>query len=277
MDQVGTLARNVDDAALLLSIVSGQDHHDATSLPLHFELNEWSPRPLTIGIPKEYLGQACQASILEAVELTIDIARALGWKVREVSLPLTNYALWIYYIIASVEAASNLARYDGVKYGFRPYTADSYDDMVVRSRTEGFGDEAKRRIMLGTFAASAGYHDKYYGRACEARAMLIDEFAEIFRSVDVLLSPISPTVAWKLGSKTRDPMEMYLSDIHSVPAALGGVPAMVIPVMDDNDGLPVPIQLTGPHGGEGRIIAAAKALEAALSYGPSASKASRAT
>jgi aspartyl-tRNA(Asn)/glutamyl-tRNA(Gln) amidotransferase subunit A len=261
LDQIGPLAHSVEDVASLTEMIMGVDPRDSTSLPDRADLHAAAPKAMRLGIPDEYMSDACQPEIQEAVQRMAQHARELGWAVDRVSLPLTEYALYIYYIVASVEAASNLARYDGVKYGYRAPGAANWDEMIDRSRTYGFGAEAKRRIMLGTFAASAGYQDKFYLNATKVRRKLSDEFAAAFRDFDVLLSPISPTTAWKIGEKIEDPMTMYLQDIYSVPAALAGIPALVIPSGTDSAGLPIGLQLSGPRGGDANVIAAGRALE----------------
>ncbi len=264
LDQIGPLAHSVEDVASLTEMIMGVDPRDSTSLPDRADLHAAPPSKMRLGIPDEYMSEACQPEIQEAVQRAAQLARDLGWSVDRVSLPLTEYALYIYYIVASVEAASNLARYDGVKYGYRAPGAPNWDEMIDRSRTYGFGAEAKRRIMLGTFAASAGYQDKFYLNATKVRRKLSDEFAAAFRDFDVLLSPISPTTAWKIGEKIEDPMTMYLQDIYSVPAALAGIPALVLPSGTDNAGLPIGLQLSGPRGGDANVIAAGRALENVL-------------
>jgi aspartyl-tRNA(Asn)/glutamyl-tRNA(Gln) amidotransferase subunit A len=267
MDQVGPLATTADDAAALLSIIMGPDSCDGTSLPEPPPSLDQSVSGLRLGIPDEYLSDDCDPAVIRAIDEAAEAAGQLGWNVSRVSLPTTDYALAAYYVIASVEAAGNLARYDGVKYGHRANAgAGGYVEMVTETRTDGFGDEAKRRIMLGTFAASAGYHDQYYIGACRVRTRLVEEFANAFRDVDVLLSPVSPTTAWPIGERVADPMAMYLSDVYSVPAALAGLPAAVIATSLDDAGLPVAVQFTGPRLGDGAVVSAARALEQHLGY-----------
>jgi len=263
MDQIGPLANSVEDAEQLLLIISGPDNCDSTTLPaaaLDRSLALLTPR---VGIPREYLTSACQPEIVEAIEHVASVAGSLGWPVEDVSLPLTEYALAIYYIISSVEAHSNLARYDGVKFGLR-VDGVTHEEMVIRTRTEGFGAEAKRRILLGTFAASAGYQDKFYNRACQARSALQREFERAFEAVDLILSPISPTTAWRLGERVVDPLFMYMSDVYSVPGAVAGVPSVVIPAGVDTEGLPIGVQLTGSFGNDVSLLGAARELERAL-------------
>lgn len=268
MDQIGPLANTASDASALLSIIMGQDELDSTSISTPNDIGPLrASNPLTVGIPEQYLGPACQPEVVAAVKRTAEVAKELGWNVRSVSLPLTEYALPIYYLISSVEAASNLARFDGVKYGYRSASARNYEDLVPKSRAEAFGDEVKRRIMLGTFAASAGYQDQYYNRACAARTAVSREFASTFEQVDLLLSPISPTTAWSLGERVGDPLRMYMSDILSVPAALAGVPALALPYGVDSQSRPVGVQLTGAYGRDAQLLAAATALESAIEAG----------
>jgi aspartyl-tRNA(Asn)/glutamyl-tRNA(Gln) amidotransferase subunit A len=264
MDQIGPLATTVEDTVSLLSIIAGPDFNDATTIPATEAPVADTPPPLRIGVPEEYLSSDCDKAVLAAIDQVSRVAEAIGWSVSRISLPMTKYALSAYYLIASVEAASNLERYDGVKYGHRAADAQSWVDMLTRSRSEGFGDEAKRRIMLGTFASSAGYEDEYHGRACRVRTLLVNEFASAFAKCDLILSPVSPTTAWPLGERLRDPLTMYLSDVYSVPAALAGVPAIVIPATKDSDQLPVGVQLCGPRLGDSLVLGAARALEGAL-------------
>lgn len=264
MDQIGPLAGTVDDVALLLAAVSGHDPKDATSIPDQL-VPERTVASLRIGVPTEYLSDDCDAVVATAVEDVGAAAGRLGWKVARVSLPLTRAALSAYYIIASVEAASNLARYDGVKFGFRA-DGGTFAEMLTRTRTQGFGPEAKRRIMLGTFASSAGYADQYYSKAVAVRRQIGEEFAAVFDQVDLLISPVSPTTAWALGERIEDPMKMYLSDIYSVPVSLAGLPALVLPTCLDSDGLPIGVQITGPRLRDALVLAAAKALEAEIGF-----------
>jgi aspartyl-tRNA(Asn)/glutamyl-tRNA(Gln) amidotransferase subunit A len=261
MDQVGPLASTVDDVAALLSIVAGPDPRDATTLSTP-PIDVLTPDVgLTVGLPHEYLGSGCDPAVRDAIVSVARVAEDIGWKVAELSLPTTDYALSAYYLIASVEAASNLERYDGVGYGHRTPDAASWKEMLTRSRTEGFGKEAKRRIMLGTFASSAGYEEEYYGRACRVRTRLIAEFASTFETLDLILTPVSPTTAWRLGERLADPMAMYLADVYSVPAALAGIPAIVIPAGADADGLPIGVQLCGARHADSLVLGAGRMLE----------------
>ncbi|HST33513.1 MAG TPA: Asp-tRNA(Asn)/Glu-tRNA(Gln) amidotransferase subunit GatA [Solirubrobacteraceae bacterium] len=264
MDQIGPLATSVDDVASLTRLMAGVDPCDATTVEATLPAKDQPQTRLRLGLPREYLSSDCQKDVSAAVDMLATRADALGWSVTEISLPLTPYALDAYYIIASVEAASNLARFDGVRYCDRAPEASTYFDMLVQTRTRGFGAEAKRRILLGTFASSAGYEDEYYGRACRVRNALIQEFSSAFGDVDLILSPVSPSTAWPIGERVADPMAMYLSDIYSVPAALAGLPAAVIPVTEDAEGLPIGLQLCGPRMADALVLDAARALEADL-------------
>jgi aspartyl-tRNA(Asn)/glutamyl-tRNA(Gln) amidotransferase subunit A len=259
MDAIGPITTTVADTQALMSIIAGHDPRDSTSRP-ESDFATAGPQEIRVGMPREYLSDSCQPEIRANLIAAMDRAQIGGWKVDHIDLPLTEYALSIYYIIASVEAASNLARFDGVKYGFRAENATSWGDMTTRTRTQGFGLEAKRRILLGTFAASAGYSDQYFNRATAARDRLRAEFAAAFRSVDVLVTPISPTTAWPIGEKTKDPMMMYLSDIYSVPATLVGLPAIVMPTGVDDAGLPTALQICGPVGADALVMQAAREL-----------------
>lgn len=258
MDTIGPIAHSVEDAALLLSIIEGRDDNDMTSRTFAPSQPPAQPR---IAIVNEYLAPPCDPQIAAAVRSAADAARAVGASLTQTSLATTPHALATYYIIACVEAASNLGRYDGVRYGHRAKDATSIDDMITRSRSEAFGSEAKRRIMLGTYAASAGYSDQYYRKACEVRRLIKQDFDMAFQSADFLLTPVSPTTAWNLGEKSNDPMAMYLADILSVPASLAGVPAIVIPWGKDTNGLPMGVQLTGQSGSESTLLAFASKLQ----------------
>ena len=266
MDQIGPLANTAEDAAALFSIVAGPDACDSTCLPdPPPELASELPA-LTVGIPDEYRAEGCDPAVVRVLEQTVEAIERLGWKATSVSLPLTEYALSAYYLISSVEASSNLGRYDGVRYGRRSADADSWLEMLAATRTEGFGREAKRRIMLGTFASSFGYYDEFYNKARRVRTKVSAEFASAFEQVDLILSPVSPTTAWSLGEKLENPLDMYLSDVFSVPASLAGIPAMVIPGGDDDAGLPVWMQLAGPALGDDLVLGASSLLEAEIDY-----------
>jgi aspartyl-tRNA(Asn)/glutamyl-tRNA(Gln) amidotransferase subunit A len=267
LDQVGTMARSVADAAGLLEVVSGHDPRDATSaelppLKLGESLSE-GVDGLRIGVPAEYLPESLDPGIRILCDAALDRLGEAGAEVVDVSLPHTHLAIPTYYIIAPAEASANLARYDGVRYGHRAAGAESAAEPYERSRSEGFGAEVKRSITLGTYALSAGYYDAYYGRAQRARWLLSRDFERAFSEVDVLFTPTAPTPAFALGARLRDPVQMYLSDVFTVTANLVGLPALSLPI-GSVDGLPVGGQLLAPRWREDRVVAVAAALEAAL-------------
>jgi aspartyl-tRNA(Asn)/glutamyl-tRNA(Gln) amidotransferase subunit A len=267
MDQIGPIAHNVEDAAVLLQIMMGRDPCDSTSLPEEPPAFTEDARSLKIGIPDEYRSDDCDPAIRDVLDAAVERVEGLGWQAVEVGLPLTRYALSAYYLIASVEASSNLSRYDGVRYGRRT-EAPNWLEMLSETRTTGFGAEAKRRIMLGTFASSSGYYDEYYLNALRVRTLVIREFKRAFESVDLLLSPVSPVTAWPLGQKVADPLSMYLSDVYSVPVALAGIPAIVVPAGTDHSGLPVGLQFAGPAKRDGLVVAAARSFAGSLELPP---------
>ena len=263
LDQVGPVAKNVRDCARLYSIIAGRDPADSTTVDVpEVELPEGeSLKGLRIGVPKEMNeAEGIEPGVTAAVQKAIELARELGAEVGECELPRSvEYGLACYYLIAPAEASSNLARYDGVRYGLR-VDADSYDEMVERTRDAGFGDEPKRRIMLGTYALSAGYYEAYYGQAQKVRTVIVREHAAAFERFDVLVSPTSPTVAFKLGEKAADPLAMYLSDLLTIPSCMAGLPGLNIPC-GLSDGLPVGLQLIGPQLSENTLFRTGHALE----------------
>ncbi len=266
LDTIGPITRTVRDAALLLSVISGHDPRDSTSLPLPPQDYTHGLRPhlagLRLGLPKEYVPKELGPEVLALVERWCALIEELGGQVISLSLPLTEYALPTYYLIASAEASANLARYDGVRYTLR-VPGEGVREMIAQSRTLGFGPEVKRRIALGTFALSAGYYDQYYGKAQRVRTLIAREFAEAFTQVDLIFGPTSPTPAFRRGEKA-DPLSMYLSDLFTIPAALAGLPAISIPG-GRVAGLPFGLQLVGPRLSEAKVLSAAWALEEALS------------
>jgi aspartyl-tRNA(Asn)/glutamyl-tRNA(Gln) amidotransferase subunit A len=266
LDTVGTFTRSVRDAAILLGTLAGKDARDATSLdvqvPDYLRELEDGVAELRIGVIGGTFGEGVQPDVQDSVRASIDRLAALGARVDDVSLPNADHALSAYYLIAPSEASSNLARYDGVRYGFRaegPH-ADSIA-MMSASRGQGFGPEVKRRIMLGTYALSAGYYDAYYGQAQKVRTLIIRDYERAFADFDVLVSPTSPTTAFRIGERADDPLAMYLSDVFTIPANLAGVPAISVPCGLDSGGLPVGVQLTAPALGESVLLRAARALE----------------
>lgn len=267
LDQVGPLCKTAADAALLLDVICGGDSRDMTSDPTLArpcagrEARDLSG--LTVGLPVECFGEGLDAQVRAAVEAAAGTLRGLGAQVREVSIPSLPYALPAYYVISSAEASSNLARYDGVRYGYRARDCASLDELYRKSRQEGFGTEVKRRILLGTFALSSGYQDQYYLRALKARELLRHEAAQALERCGALLSPVSPTPAYRLSEKTGDPMEMYLGDIYTVPANITGLPAVSIPCGRSSEGLPIGMSLMGARDSLPLLMDAAIAYERA--------------
>ncbi len=268
LDQIGPLTRSVYDCALLLRHIVGKDPQDATSveLPFEVELPEGDRLDgLTVGIPREYLALGIEPGVRARFDETVALVEELGGRCVEIGLPHTEYALPAYYIIAPAEASANLARFDGVRYGHRAEGAEDLLEMYERTRGEGFGAEVKRRIMIGTYALSAGYYDAYYGRAQRVRTLVRRDFARAFEGVDLIVSPTTPTVAFAAGSRTDDPLAMYMSDICTIPVNLAGLPALSIPC-GLSEGMPVGFQLIGPAFSENRLLDAAHALEGALGF-----------
>ena len=268
LDQAGPLTRDVADAALLLRHMVGQDECDATSLAFPSEIEPPTAERLDgirIGVAQELASEGIQAGVVEAVEAALARAEELGAQLQPVSLPHAPHALAAYYVLAPAEASSNLARYDGVRYGFRAADARDLLEMYTRTRHDGFGAEVKRRIMLGTYALSAGYYEAFYGRAQRVRTKISEDFATAFSSVDFIVTPTSPTVAFRLGERTGDPLSMYMSDYCTVPMSLAGIPAISIPC-GLSEGLPVGLQITGPAFSENRLLGVAHALERALEF-----------
>ncbi|HTQ68368.1 MAG TPA: Asp-tRNA(Asn)/Glu-tRNA(Gln) amidotransferase subunit GatA [Solirubrobacteraceae bacterium] len=268
LDQAGPITRDVADAALLLSHMVARDPCDATSLqtPAKLELPcAEGLEGVTLGVPGELTGEGIEAGVLDSFNAALQRAEELGAAVREVHLPHAPHALSAYYVLAPAEASSNLARYDGVRYGLRAEGAEDLLDMYTRTRHDGFGPEVKRRIMLGTYALSSGYYDAYYGHAQRVRTKIAEDFAAVFEQVDLIATPTAPTVAFGLGEKTGDPLAMYLNDYCTVPMSLAGIPAISIPC-GLSQGLPVGLQLAGPAFSETRLLDAAHALERALAF-----------
>ncbi|HEV2663811.1 MAG TPA: Asp-tRNA(Asn)/Glu-tRNA(Gln) amidotransferase subunit GatA [Blastocatellia bacterium] len=265
LDQIGPFANNVRDAARALQVISGHDRRDSTSanvaVPDYLSALNGDIKGLRVGAPPECFGAGLDPEVKEKVEAGIRKLARSGAEIVEVSLPHMKYVIAVYYIIATAEASSNLARYDGVRYGFRAEEARALSDMYRRTRDEGFGAEVKRRIMLGTFVLSSGYYDAYYEKAQRVRAMLANDFAEAFKKCDVIATPTSPTPAFRIGEKSDDPLAMYLSDIYTVTVNLAGVPAISVPCGLSSAGLPIGLQLIGNHFDEARLLNAAYAYE----------------
>ena len=270
LDQIGPIARNVTDAALMLGVISGKDPQDSTSVdrPVDAYVAELSDAKLSersstlrIGVPKEYFGEGLDDEVRAAVEAAIDVYRGLGVRIVEVSLPHSPYCIAVYYLIATAECSSNLARYDGVHYGRRAAGPREIVELYSASRAEGFGAEVKRRIMLGTFALSAGYYDAYYSKALKARQLIKQDFERAFEQADVLACPTAPTPAFRFGEKIDDPLQMYLADIYTIAANLAGIPGISIPCGFSSGGLPIGLQLLAPLFGETRLLQTARIYE----------------
>jgi aspartyl-tRNA(Asn)/glutamyl-tRNA(Gln) amidotransferase subunit A len=268
LDQIGPFANSVEDVAQVMNIIAGRDPNDSTTS--NIETDDYvaaasgDVRGLRIGVPREYYGEGLDAEIRQNIEAAIKKFEELGAQIVDVSLPYTEYAVPVYYLIATAEASSNLARFDGVRYGFRAEETATLKEMYSRTRDQGFGAEVKRRIMLGTYALSAGYYDAYYGKAQKVRSMIERDFRNAFASCDVIATPTAPTPAFRLGEKTADPLEMYLSDIYTITVNLAGVPGISLPCGLSSDGLPIGIQLIGSHFDESRLLRAARNLEQAI-------------
>jgi aspartyl-tRNA(Asn)/glutamyl-tRNA(Gln) amidotransferase subunit A len=270
LDQVGPFARTVRDAALLLSHIVGHDPMDSTSLHWREPIRVPDAQRLDglrVGIVEELIGEGIEPGVREAVERALDLVEDLGGSVVPVSLPNAEHGLATYYLIAPAECSANLARFDGIRYGPRHEGAEDLLDHYERTRGERFGTEVKRRIMLGTFALSSGYHDAYYVTAQRVRSLIVRDFQRVFEQVDVVASPTSPTVAFRLGERLDDPLSMYLADVCTIPVSLAGLPALSIPC-GLSEGLPVGLQLAGPAFSENRLLDAAHALERAIAFNP---------
>ncbi|HEV7495879.1 Asp-tRNA(Asn)/Glu-tRNA(Gln) amidotransferase subunit GatA [Baekduia sp.] len=273
LDQAGPLTRDVTDAALLYGQMTGRDPMDSTSLQ-HPEAIVMPTAErldgLRLGVPEAITGEGIEPGVFARFEETLKLAQELGATVQRVALPHAEYGLSAYYVIAPAEASSNLARFDGVRYGLRAEASDLLS-MYTKTRHDGFGDEVKRRIMLGTYALSSGYYDAYYGKAQRVRTKIAEDYKNAFEMVDLVVTPTAPTVAFALGAKTADPLEMYLNDLFTVPISLAGIPAISIPAgLSDN--LPVGFQMAGPAFSENRILGAAYALERAIGFDATAGR-----
>jgi len=270
LDQVGPLTRDVTDCAVMLGAVAGYDPKDSTSVntpvPDYTASLTGGVKGLKIGLPKEYFITGLDPDVQSAMNRAIETYRGLGAEFVDISLPHTDYAVATYYLIATAEASSNLARYDGVRFGHRSEQAESLIDMMTRSRSEGFGIEVKRRIMLGTYALSSGYYDAYYVKAQKVRTLIMGDFTRAFKGVDVILTPVAPTPAFRIGEKVNDPLQMYLSDIFTIPVNLAGTCAMSVPAGFSGNGLPIGLQLIGKPFGEETILRAAHAFEQATEW-----------
>ncbi|HEY6307939.1 MAG TPA: Asp-tRNA(Asn)/Glu-tRNA(Gln) amidotransferase subunit GatA [Candidatus Angelobacter sp.] len=272
LDHIGPLARTVRDAAIVLRVIAGHDAMDSTSAQVpvpDYEQEIAKPvRGLKLGVPKEYFGEGLDPEVRAAVEAAIARLGAEGAEIVPISLPHTPYAVPAYYVIATAEASANLARYDGVRYGYRSPQARTLGEMYRRSRDEGFGAEVKRRIMLGTYVLSAGYYDAYYLKAQKVRTLLARDFEAAFQKVDVIVTPTAPTTAFRIGEKTDEPLAMYLADIYTVTGDLAGVPGVSVPCGMAQSGLPIGLQVLGRHFDEGTVLRVAQAVEDAAQTRP---------
>ncbi|MFV0561260.1 MAG: Asp-tRNA(Asn)/Glu-tRNA(Gln) amidotransferase subunit GatA [Enterococcus sp.] len=269
LDQIGPMTRTVKDNALALSAISGYDEKDGTSsgvsVPNFAEGLDGNIKGMKIALPTEYLGEGVDEGVKAAVLKAAETFKSLGATVEEVSLPHSKYGVAVYYIIASSEASSNLQRFDGIRFGYRSENIQNLEDVYINSRSEGFGDEVKRRIMLGTFSLSAGYYDAYFKKAGQVRTLIKQDFDKVFNEYDLIIGPASPTVAFGLGEKIDDPVTMYMSDILTIPVNLAGLPGMSIPA-GFSDGLPVGLQIIGNHFDEKTMYQAAYAFEQATPF-----------
>ena len=269
LDQIGPITKDVTDAAIVLNAIAGHDPRDSTSIavepPDYTRALTGDVRGLRVGVPSEYFVEGMEPGVEQAIRDAIRVFEDLGAVVEEVSLPHTPYALAVYYIIAPSEASANLARYDGVKYGFSTQEAESMWDALEKTRQHGFGPEVKRRIMLGTYALSAGYYDAYYLKAQQVRTLIRQELDSAFEGLDVIVAPTSPSVAFRHGEKMDDPVQMYLNDVFTQPANIAGIPAMSVPG-GMSEGLPVGLQLMGPYLGEATLLRAAHTYEQATEW-----------
>ncbi len=270
LDQIGPFARNVEDTALLLEAISGHDSHDSTSLnipvPAYSKALGKDIKGSKVGVIKELMAEGVAPDVRKAVEAAVQTYRELGAEIVEISLPLMEHSIGVYYILATAEASSNLARFDGVKYGHRTENPKNLLEMYTKTRAEGFGDEVKRRIMLGTYALSAGYYDAYYKKAQQIRRLIKEDFDRAFEKVDILVSPTCPSTAFEIGSKVSDPLSMYLMDIGTITANLAGIPGMSLPCGFDSDGMPIGLQILAPALGEEKMFNMAYSFEQATDF-----------
>lgn len=264
LDQIGTFGRTVDDTAAILEIISGHDPKDSTSINHEADIDAsaltGNVRGMKLGVPAEYFN-AIDHEIKSAIENKIEALKNLGAEIIPINLKYTEYAIPVYYLIATAEASSNLARYDGVRYGYRSPDTKDLASLYLKSRSQGFGKEVKRRIIIGTFSLSSGYYDAYYVKALKGRALIINDFREAFNKVDAIISPVTTTTAFKIGQMSSDPLQMYMSDILTISANLAGIPGISVPAGLDSSGLPVGLQVMGNHFMEQKILNVAKAVE----------------
>jgi aspartyl-tRNA(Asn)/glutamyl-tRNA(Gln) amidotransferase subunit A len=265
LDQIGPLGRQVSDVALLLEAIAGHDPRDSTSVdkpvPPYSSTFEQAVRPRTIGVAREYFGEGLDSEVEKCVREALAVCKELGASIKEISLPHSLYAVATYYIVATAEASSNLARYDGVRYGYRAKEFDNLIDMYSKTRGQGFGKEVKRRIMLGTYALSSGYKDAYYLKALKVRRLIKEDFDKAFIECDIIAGPTSPTPAFKIGERTDNPLAMYLADIYTISCNLAGLPGISIPCGFTRNGLPIGLQLLAPPFEEEKLLQVARMYE----------------
>ncbi|MDD2598582.1 MAG: Asp-tRNA(Asn)/Glu-tRNA(Gln) amidotransferase subunit GatA [Kiritimatiellae bacterium] len=265
LDQVGPLTKSVEDAAILLRELAGYDPNDGTTLdiavPDYASQLTGNMQGVRIGLPREYFIEGSDPEVTAAVLSAVEACRAAGAEIVDLSLPHTEYAIAVYYILANAEASANLARFDGVRYGHQTAAPGSVYDLYANSRAEGFGAEVKRRIILGTYVLSSGYYDAYYGKAQRARTLIREDYTRAFESCDVMMTPVAPTAAYKIGAATQDLLKIYLGDVFTVPASLAGICGISLPCGSTTDGLPIGLQVLGPAFGESRILSVAHAYE----------------
>jgi len=271
LDQIGPLTKDVTDCAMLMNVISGYDSADSTSVPEdvpdYTSFLEDDLKGMVVGIPKEYsAAKGLDPDVSDAVKHAVEKIQEMGAGCVEVSLPHTEHAVAAYYVIAPSEASSNLARYDGVKYGYRDKNKKSLMEMYKSTRSRGFGPEVQRRIILGTYSLSAGYYDAYYGKASQVRTLIIEDFKKAFESCDVILSPVAPTPAFKIGEKVDDPLTMYLSDIFTLSANLAGIPGISVPCGFSSKGLPIGLQMMAKHFEEEKLFKVAYNFEQATDF-----------
>ena len=270
LDQIGPITKDVRDSAMLLNLIAGHDERDTTSENMpkkdYTKALKNDVKGLKIGIPKQYYGEGINPEVKAKLEEAIETYKKLGAEVEEFSLDIADYALATYYIIACAEASSNLGRFDGIRYGYRTENYENLKDIYKNSRSEGFGPEVKRRIILGTYVLSSGYYDAYYKKAQQVRTLVKKEFDEAFKKYDVLLTPASPTVAFGIGTKSNNPLEMYLADICTVPVNIAGLPGISLPCGVDKNGMPIGMQLIGNRFEEEKILNAAYTFEQEIKF-----------
>lgn len=263
-DSIGPFSKNVEDAALVMEVISGKDLNDSTSVEKeipNYSISLLTGKQLKIGIPKEYFADGLDEEIKAAILDVVDELKLEGYEVKEVALPMTEYTIATYYILTTAEASSNLARFDGARYGFRAKDYSNLKEMYLNSRTQGFGKEVKRRIMLGTYVLSSGYYDAYYRKAQKVRRLIKEDFDNAFKQVDLLITPTAPTVAFKIGEKSDDSLQMYLSDVYTTSANLAGIPGMSIPIGKNSDNLPIGLQILSQQFEEEKIFKLAKHIQ----------------